>query len=155
LNGQRAQELLAAAGALDRPDGSLAERLGQLSVLLTEALEVERCWLVRLDGDVLRTMAGVGMVLAAPQHPPLPLSKGVVGRCAREARSSRVDDVLKNADYYAATALTRSELAVPMLVDGRVVGVINVEANRLGAFGDAEQALVERVAALLGPRLCD
>jgi putative methionine-R-sulfoxide reductase with GAF domain len=114
-----------------------------------DALEVERCWVCRVDGALIRTVAGVNMVLADPNQEPLPLGKGVVGRCAREARTLRVDDVLKEKDYFAATALTRAEIAVPIVRDGAAVGVLNVEANRIAAFGDREQAVVEAVAELL------
>ena len=77
----------------------------------------------------------------------------MVGRCAREGLTRRIDDVMKETDYYAATALTRSEIAVPIKDGARVVGVINVEANRIAAFGDAEQHVVEAVASLLGAHL--
>lgn len=134
---------------MSEPERPLAERLGAVAAAIVEAVEVERCWVCRVDGALIRTVAGVNMVLANPNQAPLPLGKGIVGRCAREAQTFRVDDVLTVKDYFAATALTRSELAVPIVRDGVAVGVLNVEANRIAAFGDREQALVEAVAALI------
>ncbi len=154
MNSERLQDLLAAVSALMVGSlGRLEMRLEAVARTTVEALEVERCWICRLEGEVLRTMAGVGMVLADPRHAPLPIGVGVVGRCAREGLTRRIDDVMKETDYYAATALTRSEIAVPIKDGARVVGVINVEANRIAAFGDAEQHVVEAVASLLGAHL--
>jgi GAF domain-containing protein len=128
----------------------MQRRLTVVAAATAEALEVERCWICRIEGPVLRTLAGVAMAMADPKFDALPLDRGVVGRCAREGRTQRIVDVLADPDYYATVALTRSELAVPVLRDGSVVGVVNVEANRVSAFGDNEQAVVESVASLLG-----
>jgi len=130
-------------------DGPAGPRADASCKLLADAIGFERAWLVWRDGEQLRTIGGVAMVLADPRHPPLPIDKGIVGRCARENVTLRFHDVASSPDYCAATALTRSELAVPLARDGRAVGVINCEANRLAAFDDEAQALVERAARLL------
>jgi putative methionine-R-sulfoxide reductase with GAF domain len=145
--------LVAAVDAiLARHDLPRQARLDQVTRAICDALEVERCWICRLDGNVLYTEAGVAMALADPRHDPLPLEKGIVGRTAREGRSRRIDDVLAVPEYFAAVALTRSELAVPILDPSppeRVIGVINIEANRVAAFASEHQEAVEEVAARL------
>jgi GAF domain-containing protein len=141
--------LLEELQAIIEGPGSLGARANAAVALVASTLGFERGWLVRVDGKALITVGGVGMVLADPRHTPLPLDKGVVGRCARERKTLRLDDVMSSRDYYAATALTRSELAVPIFDGGRVVGVMNCEANRIAAFGDEEQRLVEEAAPLL------
>jgi putative methionine-R-sulfoxide reductase with GAF domain len=134
---------------IDGP-GSLGARANTAVMLIVQTVGCERGWLVMVDGRSLITVGGVGMVLADPLHTPLPIDKGVVGRCAREGRVLRIDDVRKSTDYYAATALTRSELAVPVRNEkGTVVGVMNCEANRVEAFGDEEQRMIEEAAPLL------
>ena len=130
--------------------GSLGERANAAVMLVVQTVGCERGWLVMVDGRSLITVGGVAMVLADPLHTPLPIDKGVVGRCAREGRVLRIDNVQTSADYYAATALTRSELAVPVRnANGKVVGVMNCEANRVSAFGDDEQRMVEEATPLL------
>ena len=143
----------AISAVLAGSQGRLQTRLEQVARAITDAVEGDRCWICRIDGELIRTLAGVAMVLADPDHTPLPISKGLVGRCAREAKTICVGDVMQEPDYYAATALTRSEVCAPIKRDGKVVGVINVEANRVSAFGRAEQHVVEAVAELIAPHL--
>ncbi len=154
MDPERLRDLLGAVSeVLVGSLGGLERRLRVVALATAEALEVDRCWICVVDGEVLRTLAGVAMGMADPKFDPLPMGKGVVGRCARDGVTQRIDDVMEDPDYYAATALTRSEIAAPVLRDGKVVGVINVEANRMNAFGDHEQRVVEAVASLLGPYL--
>jgi Nif-specific regulatory protein len=150
LDGAGLEELLGAISSLLAGSlGGLPERLEAVTRSVVDALEVERCWIVAREGQSLRTLAGVGMVLAHPSQTPLPIDKGVVGWVAREGKTRLVYDSLKDPDYWAAVALTRSEVAAPIVRDGKVLGVLNVEANRVGAFGTPEQHVVEAIAALL------
>jgi GAF domain-containing protein len=60
-----------------------------------------------------------------------------------------VGDVSKDPRYLEAFATTRSEIVVPVLdaVTGRTRALIDVESDRLEAFGDSDRALLERAAA--------
>jgi signal transduction histidine kinase len=57
------------------------------------------------------------------------LDQGIVGRAARRARPEFVPDVRADPDYLAGLVGTRAEAAVPILAEGRVIGVLNVEAT--------------------------
>jgi putative methionine-R-sulfoxide reductase with GAF domain len=147
------ERLVEEARKLMAGNGEPFERFVAVAGAIAEATGSDRAWIIRLEGEWLRTAGGVGMVLADPRHQPLHISKGVVGRVVREDSPRRIDDVIKDPDYYAATALTRAEMAVPIRRDGTVVGVINCEANRIKAYGDAEQRMIEAVAAVVAPYL--
>jgi hypothetical protein len=99
----------------------LQTRFDTVARAVTDALKAERCWICRTDGEVIGTLAGMEMVLADPDHTPLSISKGLVGRCAREGKTILVEDLLSELDYFAATALTRSEVTAPIKRDGTVV----------------------------------
>ena len=60
-----------------------------------------------------------------------------------------------NADprYLACSIETKSEIVVPILLRGEVLGEIDVDSDRPAAFGDDDRVLLEKVAALLAPRL--
>jgi GAF domain-containing protein len=79
----------------------------------------------------------------------IPLGRGIVGRVAATGQACRLGDVTKNPDYVELNASTRSELAVPMKVGERVIGVLNVESPRLNAFTAADERLLTTVAAQL------
>ena len=147
------QGLVEQARRLLAGDNDPFERFVAVAGAIAEATGSDRAWIIRLEGEWLRTAGGVGMVLADPRHQPLHISKGIVGRVAREAQPRCIDDVIGDPDYYAATALTRAELAVPIRRDGQVVGVINCEANRINAFGEDEQRMIEAVATIVAPYL--
>jgi len=82
------------------------------------------------------------------QHdPPIPGKQdGVVGRVARSGAAERIVDVSSCPYYIPGLENARSELAVPMITHGRVIGVINAESKSLGNFSERDQKLVSILA---------
>lgn len=72
---------------------------------------------------------------------------GVTGQAAQLRRAIRVDDVTKDSTYIAAVPNVRSELAVPLIVKNRVIGVIDIEARDSGYFNDEHSRLLTLVAS--------
>ena len=69
---------------------------------------------------------------------------GICGRAYRTGLPCLVGDVEDDPDYLSFPgSRTRSELAVPILLDGRPSGVINIESPRVRAFGQADLEAVE------------
>lgn len=75
------------------------------------------------------------------------IGRGVVGRSAQLRSAVLVDDVRLVADYIDANPAVRSELAVPLIIKNRVIGVIDVESEQLAAFTVDQQRLLELVAS--------
>ena len=75
------------------------------------------------------------------------LNEGVVGAAAQTREPVMVDDVHSDPRYLNALDAVRSELAVPMMARGKLVGVIDVQSTRLRAFrsGPAHHA-ADRIA---------
>jgi GAF domain-containing protein/DNA-binding LacI/PurR family transcriptional regulator len=71
---------------------------------------------------------------------------GIVGRAVKTGRSCLVPDVSKDQDYRVANMETRSELAVPILLHGDVIGVIDVEHSELDAFDLEDAQALEALA---------
>lgn len=78
------------------------------------------------------------------------LGRGVCGTAARERRTLIVPDVTEVADHIACDAGSRSELVVPILRRGELVGVLDLDSYELAAFDDVDAAGLAPVAALLG-----
>jgi len=80
------------------------------------------------------------------------IDDGVNGRVARTAEPALIGDTRSAPDYLARDPETdpRSELAVPIVVDGEVWGVLNLEAVEREAFDEDDVALIEAVAGGLG-----
>ncbi|HEX3910931.1 MAG TPA: HD domain-containing phosphohydrolase [Solirubrobacteraceae bacterium] len=110
----------------------------------------------RLDADgKLRLVAGRGAlaeVMAEFLLVEQSSQEGVNGRVARSGVSALVSDTRQDPDYIQRDPKTdpRSELSVPVVVDGAVWGVLNLEAPEPSAFSEADAVLVETIAASLG-----
>ncbi|MHB8730262.1 MAG: GAF domain-containing protein [bacterium] len=102
------------------------------------------------DGTALRVVSRRGYEGAMPAQ--FPVDRGVVGRVARTGVAMLVTDVAAERDYLAVDARVREEACVPIFVEGRIAGVINVETTDavLGA-ADVEllTALANEVSAVM------
>jgi signal transduction histidine kinase len=76
----------------------------------------------------------------------LRIGEGVTGWVARHGKPARVGDVTQDARYVAARRGVKSELAVPLEVNGETRGVINVDSDRADAFSADDQNLLEQLA---------
>jgi L-methionine (R)-S-oxide reductase len=87
----------------------------------------------------------------ATEHVRIPIGQGICGAAAASGRTQVVDDVGADERYLACFLSTRSEIVVPIAYEGRVVGEIDVDSDAPAAFGEADRALLERVAVLVSP----
>ena len=76
----------------------------------------------------------------------LRVGEGVTGWVARHGKPVRVGDVTQDPRYVAARRGVKSELAVPLEVNGETRGVINVDSDRADAFSADDQELLEQLA---------
>ncbi len=79
----------------------------------------------------------------------IPLGKGLTGAAAESREVVRVHDTAKDPRYIASHPGIRSEVAVPLVVHDRVVGVMDLESERIGYFTDDHV----RTLALLAPQI--
>lgn len=79
----------------------------------------------------------------------VPLDKGITGAAVRERRPIRVDDVLVDSRYIQTTPGIRSEVAVPLLMPDRIVGVMDLESQRVGYFTDDHIQTLAPLAPLI------
>src|SRR5947209_14478987 len=73
--------------------------------------------------------------------------EGITGAAAEDRRPILVKDVRKDSRYLNALDAVRAELAVPMLVRGKLVGIIDLQATHLKAFSEQDQALLVLIAS--------
>ncbi|MSU26888.1 MAG: histidine kinase [Pedosphaera sp.] len=76
----------------------------------------------------------------------LPIGVGITGWVARTGKPARVGDVTRDPRYVAVRPGVCSELAVPLLLNNEVRGVLNVDSERADAFTADDQALLEELA---------
>jgi signal transduction histidine kinase len=121
-----------------------------LELILREAVRLARASsgsvvLVNPTTGLLEIHAAHGLPPEA-MHLTLRLGEGITGWVARVGRPARVGDVSKDPRYVMVRPEVRSELAIPLEVNGEVRGVLNVDSDRLNAFSPEDQELLEALA---------
>jgi nitrate/nitrite-specific signal transduction histidine kinase len=107
------------------------------------------------EGKNLVLTAGAGepgrIMVAEKRSIPLDREQSLVARAARERKGVTVNDVTQAPDFLPNPLLpdTRSELAVPMIVGGNVIGVFDIQSDRIGRFTDADVNIQTTLAAQL------
>jgi GAF domain-containing protein len=76
------------------------------------------------------------------------VGRGVCGAAVEQRRSMLVEDVHAFADHIACDAASRSELVVPLIRDGRILGVIDLDSPSLARFDRDDQRGIEALAAI-------
>jgi putative methionine-R-sulfoxide reductase with GAF domain len=110
-------------------------------------------YLLDEKGENLVLTAGAGepgRIMAAEKRSiPLHREQSLVARAAREQKGVIVNDVTQAPDFLPNPLLpdTRSELAVPMIVGGNLIGVFDVQSDQIGRFTDADINIQTTLAA--------
>jgi L-methionine (R)-S-oxide reductase len=76
------------------------------------------------------------------------VGRGVCGAAAEQRRTFRVDDVNAFPDHIACDSASGSELVVPLIVGGKVLGVLDLDSPKPSRFGADDQTGLERLAAI-------
>ena len=75
--------------------------------------------------------------------------RGVCGTAWAEARTQVVADVEQFPGHIACSSLSKSEIVVPLIAQGEVVGVLDIDSDRLNSFDDTDRYYLEQVTQLL------
>jgi L-methionine (R)-S-oxide reductase len=135
-----------ALDAIRSADDPLAKAVG----VLEEGFD-HYSWvgLYLVEGDDL--VLGPWQGPEATEHTRIPVGQGVCGAAAASGVTEIVDDVNADPRYLACFPSTRAEIVVPIALDGRVVGEIDIDSDRPAAFGDDDREFLQRIAALVAP----
>ena len=86
-------------------------------------------------------------------HTTIPIGKGVCGFAAKSGRTEIVSDVSKDPRYLECFTNTKSEIVVPIRLEGKVVGEIDIDSDELNAHSSVDREFLEAVALKLS-RFC-
>src|SRR6478752_4574241 len=90
---------------------------------------------------------------AMTPHTRIKLHQGICGAAASSGKTVVVDDVNSDPRYLACSTETKSEIVVPVFVNGKVVGELDIDSHFPAAFSAEDRQLAEHCAALVGKRL--
>ena len=103
----------------------------------------------RLEGETLILDAYVG---AATDHTHIPVGRGVCGTAVAEDKNQVIIDVRELTNYLACSTQTRSEIVVLIRNGDTILGQIDIDGHRVGAFDRSDEQLLEDMAAILANR---
>jgi GAF domain-containing protein len=98
--------------------------------------------------DELKVAVRPGYARGGPRIAPIKIGHGVVGRVAKDGVLMNVPNVKREPIYKRGLGYG-SEIAIPLVIGGHVIGVLDVESKKIGAFGERDERILTRVAASL------
>ncbi len=146
LEGDKAAQyaqLLAQAEGLMAGEPDRIANAANLSALLFNALpDLNWVGFYLYDGTELV----VGPFQGLPACVRIPLDKGVCGAAASTRQTQRVDDVHAFPGHIACDAASRSEIVIPLIKDGVLIGVLDIDSPKPARFDADDQQGLEAIA---------
>ena len=144
------RELVQAADALTAGESDGVANMANVAALLWQALAgVNWTGFYRMvDGELV-----LGPFCGRPACIRIPVGTGVCGAAAASGETQLVPDVHAFPGHIACDGATQSELVVPVLRDGAVVAVIDLDSPSPARFDEDDRAGIEALAALLSSRI--
>ena len=136
-------ELVDQAQALLSGQNDRIANAANLSALLFHFLEdVNWVGFYFLKGDQLV----VGPFQGKPACVHIPLGKGVCGKAASSLQTLRVADVLSFEGHIACDADSRSEIVIPLVKDGELLGVLDIDSPLENRFDEDDERFLAEIA---------
>ena len=136
-------QLLAQARALVHGEADRIANAANLSALVYHALpQLNGVGFYFYDGKELV----VGPFQGLPACVRIPLSKGVCGAAASSRQTQRIEDVDAFPGHIACDSASRSELVVPLIHNGALVGVFDIDSPVIARFDADDQLGLEAIA---------
>src|SRR5437764_15142956 len=98
------------------------------------------------DGRYLRHRFAIGYPRELADNLRIPVGQGITGSAAATGHSVRVSDTSKDPRYINAIDNVRSELAVPLMLQGKCVGVLDIQSRHLDYFTKDQQNTMTMLA---------
>lgn len=96
----------------------------------------------------LKAFAGI-----PTDHDVIPFGKGICGQVAVSNENFLVDDVTAQDNYIACDIHVKSEIVIPLFVNGDNVGQIDIDSNRINAFSQEDAQFLEQLNAAIAEKL--
>ncbi len=155
----RAQQVVAYFANAEYANASVRDILWDVSHNCMARLGLEDCVIYLLDesGEFLVQEAAYGakspilFEIKDPLH--IPLGQGIVGSVGLKGQAELVPDTRRDPRYIVDDQPRLSEMAVPILHDNRVIGVIDSEHSKRGFFTEYHLGVVKTIASLCADKI--
>jgi sigma-B regulation protein RsbU (phosphoserine phosphatase) len=129
----------------------LDEVLARAAALIKRHIDYEIFGVLMIEGDgtYLKHRFAIGYPRDLAENLRIPLGQGITGSAAATGHSVRVSDTSKDERYINAIDSVRSELAVPLMLQGKCVGVLDIQSRHLNYFTRDQQNILTLLAGRL------
>src|SRR6266849_7880166 len=129
----------------------LDEVLARTAALIKRHIDYEIFGVLMFEGDgtYLKHRFSIGYSRELAENLRIPLGQGITGTAAATGRSVRVSDTSKDPRYINAIDSVRSELAVPLMLQGKCIGVLDIQSRHLDYFTREQQSILTLLASRL------
>jgi phosphoserine phosphatase RsbU/P len=129
----------------------LDEVLARAAALIKRHIDYEIFGVLMIEGEgsYLRHRFAIGYPRELAESLRIPMGQGITGTAAASGHSVRVSDTSKDPRYINAIESVRSELAVPLMVRGKCVGVLDIQSRHLDYFTRDQQNILTLLAGRL------
>ena len=129
----------------------LDEVLARAAALIKRHIDYEIFGVLMIEGDgnYLRHRFAIGYSRELAENLRIPMGQGITGTAAATGHAVRVSDTSKDPRYINAIDSVRSELAVPLIVRGKCVGVLDIQSRHLEYFTRYQQNILTLLASRL------
>ena len=112
----------------------LDEVLARTAALIKRHIDYEIFGVLMLEGDgsYLKFRFSIGYPRELAENLRIPLGHGITGTAAATGHSVRVSDISQDDRYINAIDNVRSELAVPLMLQGKCIGVLDIQSRHVG-----------------------
>ena len=87
------------------------------------------------------------------EHTKIPIGKGLCGSAAKTGKTEIIDNVRTDKRYLECFLYTKSEIVVPIRKEAKIVGEIDIDSNKIGAFTIKDKILLEKIADMLSEHI--
>ncbi|HVO58721.1 MAG TPA: GAF domain-containing SpoIIE family protein phosphatase [Dongiaceae bacterium] len=128
----------------------LDEVLARTAALIKKHIDYEIFGVLLVDpAGYLKHRFAIGYPRELADNLRIPLGQGITGTAAATGHSVRVSDVTADSRYINAIDSVRSELAVPLMIQGKCIGVLDIQSNHPDYFTREQQSFLTLFASRL------
>lgn len=140
------QLLIKQLSALLEGETNSIANLSNASALLNQFLERTN-WVgfyLMEEGELV-----LGPFQGLPACVRIPLGKGVCGTAAKQMETVRIEDVHQFPGHIACDAASQSEIVIPLIKDGKLLGVLDIDSPEKNRFDELDQKYLEQFSEVL------
>jgi len=125
--------------------------LARTAALIKRHIDYEIFGVLMVEGDglYLKHRFAIGYPLDLAENFRVPIGQGITGSAAANGHPVRVGDTSKDNRYINAIENVRSELAVPLMLQGKCIGVLDIQSRHVNYFTRDQQSILTLLASRL------